>query len=172
MSEVGVENRKKAGGREHVFPASQPPLSKMRTYTQSTTLRWLPAIAWMALIFWLSAQPNLPEPPSAWLNLVLRKGAHFTAYAVLALCYLYALGDNRPWHRRLALLLAILYALSDEYHQAWTPNRHPALSDVFIDTAGALTAVWLWSRLKGQAIVGKARSWAAGSGQANGEKRA
>jgi VanZ family protein len=143
----------------------------MPTYTKQTILRWLPAIGWMALIFWLSAQPDLPEPPNALLNLVLRKGAHFTAYAVLALCYLYALGDGRPWHRWLALLLAILYAMSDEYHQSWTPKRQPALTDVVIDSAGACTALWLWSRLAGQAIVGKARSWAVGSGQANGEKR-
>lgn len=171
MLQAGVGNRRKqeAGKR---LPASQPPLSKMPTYIIQIVLRWLPAVTWMALIFWLSAQPDLPRPPNDLLNLVLRKGAHFTAYAVLALCYLYGLGDSRPWHRRLALLLAILYAVSDEYHQSWTPKRQPALVDVLIDSAGAFTAIALWSRLGGQAIVGKARSWAAGSAQANGEKRA
>ena len=144
----------------------------MPTFRKHTLLRWLPAVAWMTLIFWLSAQPDLPEPTSRLLNLVLRKSAHFAAYAVLALAYLYGLGDSRSWHRRLALLLALLYAMSDEYHQGWTPNRHPALTDVLIDTAGALAALWLWSRLAGQPIVGKAQNWAAGLGQANGEKHA
>ncbi len=147
-------------------------MSVMPTFSKQTVIRWLPAIAWMTLIFWFSAQPDLPKPPSALLNMILRKSAHFSEYGVLALCYLCGLGDRRPWHRWLALLLAILYAISDEYHQAWTPNRYPSAIDVLIDTAGALTAVGLWHRFEQHVIVGKARSWAAGFGQASGEKRA
>lgn len=142
--------------------------------TKQAILRWLPAVAWMALIFWLSAQPDLPRPASNLLNLVLRKGAHFGAYAVLALCYLYALGNWRSSASRrwLALTLAVLYAISDEYHQSWTPRRHPSATDVLIDSAGAITALSLWSWLDGEAIVEKARSWAVARGQASGEKRA
>ncbi len=113
-------------------------------------LCWLPAIAWMMLIFWFSSQPDLPRPASNFLNLVLRKSAHFGVYAVLALCYLYAIQRTRKLQRHtpgtyaLALLLAVLYAVSDEYHQSWTPNRRPAVTDVLIDTAGAITALALW----------------------------
>lgn len=148
----------------------------MRNYTgiKRTILRWLPAVAWMAVIFWLSAQPDLPRPASNLLNLVLRKGAHFSAYALLALLYLFALGDlrrvtGRAW---LALGLAVLYAASDEYHQSWTPNRHPAATDVLIDTAGALTGLALWSRFGASAIVGRARSWAVDRARAGDETRA
>ncbi len=141
---------------------------------KNTILRWLPAVAWMALIFWLSAQPDLPRPASNLLNLVLRKCAHFGAYAVLALCYLYALRGtgsvaSQGW---LALMLAVMYAISDEYHQSWTPRRYPSATDVLIDSAGAITAVSLWSWLGGDAIVERARSWAAGRGRVNAEKRA
>lgn len=113
----------------------------MRRSITQTTVRWLPAIASMTIIFWFSSQPDLPRPPSDLLNFLMRKAAHFGVYAVLALCYLYALGDWR--RRRVALLLAILYAISDEYHQSWTPGRVPAPTDVLIDTAGAITALWI-----------------------------
>lgn len=132
-------------------------------------LRWLPAIAWMILIFWFSSQPQLPRPASDLLNLVMRKSAHFAVFGVLALCYVYGLGG---WHRRpAAFILTVLYAISDEYHQSFTPLRQPAWTDVLIDTAGALTALWLlgpW--LQRWFIAGTTRSWAADHDQASGEK--
>jgi VanZ family protein len=121
----------------------------------------------MVLIFWLSAQPELPRPRSDLVNLILRKTAHFTAYGVLALCYLWALGTWRAW--RWALLLAVLYAISDEYHQAWTPQRHPALLDVGIDTAGAATALGLVWDGRRRIIAKIARSSAADHGPARAE---
>lgn len=133
----------------------------------TTILRWLPAIVWMVVIFWFSSQPDLPRPASDLLNLIVRKTAHFTVFGVLALLYLRALGDWR--NRWLALLLTILYAISDEYHQSWTPLRHPAWTDVVIDSAGAVTALWLWSRLRRSAIVGTVQSLAGDRGQTSTE---
>lgn len=135
------------------------PLPRITT----TILRWLPAVAWMAVIFWFSAQPDLPRPASNLLNLIVRKTAHFTVFGVLALLYLKALGN---WRKRwLALLLAVLYAISDEYHQSWTPLRHPAWTDVVIDSAGAFTALWLLPVLRRSAIAGTTRSSAGDRGQ-------
>lgn len=133
--------------------------------------RWLPAIAWMILIFWLSSQSRLPRPASDLWNLLTRKSAHFSAYGILALCYLYALGPRRQ--RKLALLLALLYAMSDEYHQSFTPLRHPAWTDVAIDTAGAATALWLVLPILEKRFTAKTtRNWAADHGPTNGETRA
>jgi VanZ family protein len=141
----------------------------MSADTIRAILRWLPAVAWMALIFWFSSQPDLPRPPGDLLNLILRKSAHFAVYGVLALAYVYALGG---WRRRwLALVLAILYAISDELHQSFTPNRYPTATDVLIDSAGALAALWLGPRAQ-PIIAEKARSWAARRGRAGAEKRA
>ena len=51
----------------------------------------------------------------------------------------------------LALLFAFLWAASDEYHQSLSPHRTPAVTDVMIDTCGALVGIWvagrLWARL-------------------------
>jgi VanZ family protein len=105
-------------------------------------LRWLPAVAWMGLIFFLSSRPDLPHAPEYWLDVLWKKGAHFGAYAVLAFLLEYAL-DQQPRAKLLALCLAILYAISDEFHQSFTPNRTPTASDVLIDTLGALFALYV-----------------------------
>lgn len=141
-------------------------MSRRRT---QAILRGLPALAWMALIFWFSSQPDLPRPPSDLLNLLLRKSAHFGVYAVLALTYVRALGG---WQRRRwAWLLAVLYAVSDEFHQSFTPNRYPSALDVLIDSAGALAGIWLGPY--GERLIAKrVRSLAGGRGQAGAEKRA
>lgn len=113
----------------------------MHRSIKRTILRWLPAFAWMALLFWLSSQPDLPGPQNPLLDVLFKKTAHFGSYGVLALLYLFAFG---AWHKRpQALLLTGLYAISDEYHQAWTPLRTPAPMDVLIDAAGATVALWL-----------------------------
>lgn len=124
----------------------------------------------MALIFWFSSQSDLPRPASDLLNLILRKTAHFTVFGVLALCYVWALGD---WRRRwLALALTVLYAISDEYHQSWTPLRHPAWTDVVIDSAGGWSALWLLPRLRQRAIAGTTQSSAGDHGQTGAETHA
>ncbi len=46
--------------------------------------RWLPPVAWMGLIFYLSSQPDLPSAPEPLLDLILKKMAHALVYAVLA----------------------------------------------------------------------------------------
>ncbi len=56
---------------------------------------WGPALIWMALIFYLSAQSQLPTAPESWLDTLLKKSAHFLVYAVLARLYLRALGFYR-----------------------------------------------------------------------------
>lgn len=125
---------------------------------------WLPAAAWMGLIFLMSAASgdvsgeqsglivrfiltvygiffgDTPIAPHTLdlLHTLIRKAAHMSEYAVLALLYLYALRKNeakRPV--RTALLLCILYAATDEIHQAFVPDRGPSPIDVMIDTAGA-----------------------------------
>ena len=60
--------------------------------------------------------------------------------------------DPRPWiwrEARLALLLVVLYAASDEFHQLFVSSRDAAVHDVLIDTAGGaagLLALWAIGR--------------------------
>ena len=59
-------------------------------------------------------------------------------YAMLAWSYWTAL-DMKPRKWWLAWLFAILYAMTDEYHQSFVTGRFPSAWDVFIfDNLGAL----------------------------------
>ena len=74
-------------------------------------------------------------------DFLLKKSAHFIEYFILA-CLLFRslkLSFNFSLSKTLilGLLLAVLYAASDEYHQSFVAGREPALRDVLIDSVGA-----------------------------------
>jgi VanZ family protein len=100
--------------------------------------RYAPPLAVMALIFALSATPDLNSGLGAW-DFVLRKVAHVTIFAVLALTLVRATHWRRP---ALASVIAIAYAASDEVHQHFVAGRHGTPVDVAIDAIGiGLTAL-------------------------------
>lgn len=83
-----------------------------------------------------------------------RKSAHLTEYAMLALLLWRAVrkpirNDPRPWRWReaaIAVIIVFAYASTDEFHQIFVPSRTPMVSDVFIDTSGAVIGMLvLWS---------------------------
>jgi len=109
--------------------------------TASRTLtHWLPVALWAGVIFALSSIPSLGTGLGTW-DLILRKGAHITEYAVLALLLLRAVGREAP-----ALALGIVYAASDELHQAFVRGRHASPVDVAIDMVGLLLGLLAWRR--------------------------
>ena len=109
---------------------------------KKTFLNWVPAVLTMAVIFWFSSQPADELPVFSRADTIIKKAGHVIGYGILAYCYWHALG-TKDEKRGLAWLLAILYAVSDEYHQSFTAGRHPSLWDVVIfDNIGALLALW------------------------------
>lgn len=82
------------------------------------------------------------------LNLCLRKFAHFLEYAALSF-FLYrsfAEQNRLAWQSRHAawvIVLATLYSLTDEFHQALVRGRTASLMDSAIDSMGALLAMGL-----------------------------
>jgi len=104
---------------------------------------WFPAIAWAGLIFALSAQPNLRFVPDAGLDFLVRKAGHMAVFGILALLTWRALATTTAWRRpwACAVVLALLYAVTDELHQGFVAGRHPSAVDVGIDAAGALIAI-------------------------------
>jgi len=103
---------------------------------------WVPPIAMAALIFVLSAQPDLRFVPDAGLDFVVRKVGHMGIFGILALLLLRAAaisGWPRPW--AWAIVLTILYAITDELHQGVVGGRTQAAADVGFDAAGALIAI-------------------------------
>lgn len=113
--------------------------------------RWGLAALMMLIIFAASATPKQSLPVFVGWDWVVKKGGHFTGYAVLAALYARGLAAGRPATRRdwgVAVLLAALYALTDEFHQRFVPGRGATLTDVGIDTMGAMlgAALYCWQR--------------------------
>ena len=109
--------------------------------------KWGPVVAWMALIFILSAQEQLPVPEQRWLDALIEKTSHSFEFGVLAYLLLRALKPEgaRRWRLiGMCLLIAWLYALSDEFHQSFVPGRAADWSDVLFDWIGALVGAWIW----------------------------
>jgi VanZ family protein len=105
--------------------------------------RWLPAIMMMAVIFTFSSVPSQEMPSYGIWDTLVKKGGHALGYGLLALTYLFALGwsKRRAWF---AFLVAILYAISDEFHQSFIPGRHPSWVDaILIDGGGAAIALFI-----------------------------
>ena len=91
---------------------------------------WAPVVLWAAVIFALSSIPSLGTGLGTW-DTVLRKCAHVTEYAILALLLYRALGRELP-----AFLIGFAYAVTDEVHQAFVRGRHASPFDVAMDAAG------------------------------------
>ena len=147
-------------------------------------LSWSAVVMWMAVIFWFSAQngdtsgstsgnfiefiakifnPNYEnltelqkfEIISSW-QLIVRKTAHFSEYAVLGILSANALRTynlSNTLKRLLPCVICLVYATSDEIHQYFVPDRACRALDVLIDTSGGVTGValfclvaWLVSR--------------------------
>ena len=104
-------------------------------------LRLLPAAAWMGLIFVLSSHSQLPDPLGPNLTAV---AGHLFAYGVLAILLWWGLvswGHSPGWRLSLAFIGAVVYGLTDEWHQSFVPGRDPTLLDVVIDGVGAVVGV-------------------------------
>ncbi len=118
--------------------------------------RFGPPLALMAVIFFLSAQPNLNSGLGT-LDTILRKLAHMGEFGLLWFLWWRALGYRDP---RPAIAIALAYAVSDEVHQHFVDGRVGSPVDVCIDAAGvglAGLAVVLRARLRG-ARASRARS--------------
>lgn len=105
--------------------------------------KWLPALLVMLVIFLVSSRPPSELPYFGWADRIVKKGGHIIGYAILAFLYWRAFDfkEKKVW---VAWLFAILYAITDEFHQLFVPGRFSSVWDVLIfDNLGALISLWL-----------------------------
>jgi VanZ family protein len=154
-----------------VVSSDKVPTQTFRRMNFPGPRRWLwrygPLVLWAALIFTgstdvLSASntagplrlallwvfPDTTEQTLRTLQFLLRKAGHFTEYAVLAFLAARAFtSSSRELLRSswfwLSLLIVIVYALSDEFHQSFVPSRTASIYDSMIDSLGGLTMLAL-----------------------------
>lgn len=121
------------------------------------TVSWVLVLVCMAVIFCLSAQNGEESSDLSgsfvmaileWLGITVNEGilrtcAHcleFMGLAVLIFNATYA-----TWETGLTPVMAfvgtVLYAVTDEIHQIFVPGRAFQVSDIFVDSTGALLGV-------------------------------
>jgi len=103
--------------------------------------RWAAVAAWLLVIYFMSSRPSFPLPGINWLDELIRIAGHFGEYAVLGFLLSRAIapnGERSPGQTLLVVALSALYALSDEWHQSFVPNRDASWLDLAVDTLGAL----------------------------------
>lgn len=125
-------------------------------------------IAWMGVIFWFSMQEGtssqgMSNRVFAWLDVIfhtnfrnaesaflqeasfiVRKSAHISEYAILALLYAAYLKEVcKKRYIWIVLLGVFFYACSDEIHQIFVPERSAQLIDVGFDMIGGSIGVGL-----------------------------
>ncbi len=92
------------------------------------------AIALMALIFYVSSSSGFSVGiPSPWDKLI-----HASVFGMLAWLWRQSGASSL-----VAFALAVLYGVSDEYHQSFTPGRYSDILDLLADATGAAIAAWV-----------------------------
>ena len=75
----------------------------------------------------------------------LRKLAHFSEFAALGFCFTgaihYTFGTKKFY---IPLIPSFLYAVSDEVHQYFEPERACRVFDIFVDTCGIVTGIGIF----------------------------
>lgn len=106
---------------------------------------FFPPLFWAGAIFVFSSQTALPAVGYSTLDFISKKTAHMIVYGVLfyLLNRTFTLTKKNysiqtQWY--LPFFICLLYAVSDETHQHFVPNRFASLRDVGYDTVGMLTA--------------------------------
>jgi VanZ family protein len=106
----------------------------------------------MVLIFVGSSFSRLPDIPGGFSD----KTVHACEYAVLGVLFARSLAGPRwlsltfPYVAG-AVVLAVLYGVSDEFHQLFVPGRQFDVRDMMADALGASVstgALWAWGIIR------------------------
>lgn len=85
------------------------------------------------------------------LDPIIRKLAHYTLYTIggiLIINYTDKLDIEKRKKIIYAIIIGILYAITDEIHQYFVPSRSGRILDVCIDTAGVITGIVIFIMVK------------------------
>ncbi|MGH2574716.1 MAG: VanZ family protein [Ignavibacteria bacterium] len=104
-----------------------------------------PFLFWMIAIFVQSSFPSEFFPETEILN--VDKLFHMAVFGLLALfCYISLIHQYKIkfWNSKpllFSLIICSLYGISDEYHQAFVPNRSSEFVDWLSDFAGIIITI-------------------------------
>lgn len=139
--------------------------NQVKIYPVKAALAWLLVLLWMALIFVLSHQTSeesgqishnlavqvlriVRDNPSdsmiAAFENNLRTAAHGASFFVLAILTSLAFAQVKVreiGNAFLTLILCLIYAASDELHQAFIPGRAATVFDFLVDGGGIILGI-------------------------------
>jgi VanZ family protein len=111
---------------------------------------WVPPLFVMLLIFRLSSQPRFTATGEPLEDFLIFKLLHMCEYGLLAALLFNALYNTFVQKLlpaiRYAGIIAILYAMTDEFHQVFVPTRSGTIRDVGIDGLGIFIMLYLISK--------------------------
>lgn len=110
---------------------------------------WLPPAIWALAIYLISSFPTAPVSQVYWREFAVKKSAHIIEYAIFAVLLYRAFRGYGIGAKNAAIysiFFSLIYGVTDEFHQSFTPGREPRVRDVFFDTIGALVGIYsLWN---------------------------
>jgi VanZ family protein len=145
------------------------------TFNRNFTKYWLPVLFCMAFIFWMSTEtfsseytlslleivirslvPEISTQGLDSIHTVIRKAGHVVEYFILGLLLFRSFrgGSISSWNWRwpfFAVIVVVLWAASDEFHQSFVSTRTASVVDVGMDIAGGIFAQFvgaLWHRYR------------------------
>ena len=115
--------------------------------SRTAIIYWFFTVSYMGIIFYLSSLEKIELPP---LPENSDKLLHICAYLFLALLTSFSLYKSgiKKYVLMLAFLIATLYGISDEIHQAFVPGRDAGIDDVIADSIGASLGSILAGRVR------------------------
>lgn len=113
-------------------------------------LYWAPLIAYMALVFSLSANPMPEGLPDYWQ---IDKLYHFSAYFVMGLLWARAISSGRAGRLGMGVIVAsalitVTFGSLVEVYQSLLPYRTGDIVDAVANGAGGFSGVFIYGRLK------------------------
>lgn len=78
------------------------------------------------------------------LQPIIRKLAHFSIYTLVGVLIMAFVSTYKLllWKKfSISIIVGLIYAISDEYHQSFVPGRSAEIRDVLIDTTGVIFGI-------------------------------
>lgn len=138
-------------------------------------IKWIILFFWLLVIFMFSHEQNSgsatkeiisttisvkeepkTEPLLDGINFIVRKSAHITEFIILTLI-LFSLTSEYTKNEKkiiiISIITCILCASGDELHQYFVPGRTALVTDVLIDSIGAIIALIIYKLIPKRSLA-------------------
>lgn len=109
--------------------------------------RWFSGIITLLIAIFIFCVSSISTfPPAVYEITFISVAYHIGIFFLFSLFLLAAIkgkGKIKTSHIVLALVISLIYAISDEFHQLFVPNRQCSIIDILFDSTGILSSTFL-----------------------------